>query len=233
MTRLVTLLATTAALASTATAHFGLLHPDSAPGGAENNNQNKSPCGGFTPSDDDDTVDFYVGGDAVAVVDMHSQSDWLIRATLESDGSGDWEQLYPIYRTTGSGRSCVPEVTAPADWAGRRGVIGIVGHATDGLLFSCAPVQFVNGSAPDRDECRNATTVNFRFVENADLSAFVGDDTADDSTGGGDSNDSGSNDSDDSSSGDDESAAASLHGAFLGGVAVSMAAVVGGAVMML
>ncbi|ROT38228.1 hypothetical protein SODALDRAFT_333998 [Sodiomyces alkalinus F11] len=232
MTRLVTLLAT-AALASTATAHFGLLHPESSLGGADNQNQNDSPCGGYRPSEDDETVDFYVSGDAVAIIDMHSQSDWILRATLESDASGDWEQLYPIYRTTGSGRSCLPQVTAPADWAGRRGVVGVVGSATDGLLFSCAPVRFVNGSAPDREECRNGTSVSIRLVENAQLLTFVGNDTSsDEPSGDSGSDDSGSDDSG-SSNDDGDSGAASLHGAFQGGFAVSMAAIVGGAVMLL
>lgn len=134
MTRLTSVLASLA-LASTATAHFRILSPDSVIGSGHGD-QNTSPCGGFTPSEDDETTDFYVGGDAVAVQDQHPQSDWLIRANLEADVSGEWVQLFPIYRTTGEGQSCQPSVTAPENWAGRRGVIGIAGSATDGLLFS-------------------------------------------------------------------------------------------------
>lgn len=135
MLRLTTLVASSL-LASSASAHFLLAQPDSDIGGGDASNQDQGPCGGHTPSSDDDTVDFYVGGDAVAVQDGHSASDWIIRGMLGSDGDGEWEQLYPIYGTRGEGRSCQPRVQAPEDWAGERGLISIVGSATDGILYA-------------------------------------------------------------------------------------------------
>lgn len=130
-----------AMLAAPALAHFRIEVPNSMVG-ENQNRQTSGPCGGFTPSDDDEAVDFHVGGDAVAVADGHSRSDWLIRGTLQTDASGGWKQLYDIYQTRGQGRSCQPSVKAPEEWIGERGIISVVGQAEDGTLYGVSCIMF-------------------------------------------------------------------------------------------
>jgi hypothetical protein len=122
-------------LLSTATAHFELIQPPPLGDGNEDGQVN-GPCGGVTVNlDEDAKTDFHVGGDAVAVLLAHPQANWLIRGTLDSTASGNWTQLFPIVMQSGHGNFCEPAVAAPAEWAGKKGIISTVCNAPDGLLF--------------------------------------------------------------------------------------------------
>lgn len=219
-----------AMLAAPALAHFRIEVPNSMVG-ENQNRQTSGPCGGFTPSDDDEAVDFHVGGDAVAVADGHSRSDWLIRGTLQTDASGGWKQLYDIYQTRGQGRSCQPSVKAPEEWIGERGIISVVGQAEDGTLYGCAVVNFVEGTGSENSDCRNASSImSMAFVENDDLAALVSGSADASSSVSPSATPSGDADSD---NGDDDSAATSLNGGAVAGLVASLAALVGGAAMVL
>lgn len=132
---------------STASAHFVLVEPPSLEGTSlDNDKQDDAPCGALLPDlSKNTTVNFHVDGDFIALQSGHPQVNWLFRGTLEDKGSGNWEQLYPIFTQNGLGNYCQPVVTAPKEWVGKTGVIGIVSNAPDGLLYQvCASSATAN-----------------------------------------------------------------------------------------
>ncbi|ATY65003.1 expression library immunization antigen 1 [Cordyceps militaris] len=163
-----------AALAGLTTAHFQLKYPPTI--GFEDAKEDTAPCGGFTPDLAASSIpDFHIGGDAVAVRLSHPQSKWLFRVTTSdkpsSDGTG-WEQIYPIVLQSGLGDFCLPQLTVPAKYEGKKGVLSIVSSAVDGLLYQCSVVNFVSGSQKAPSVCTNATiTVN--LSSDTALSALV------------------------------------------------------------
>ncbi|KAK0747356.1 hypothetical protein B0T21DRAFT_388448 [Apiosordaria backusii] len=171
-------------LSTTANAHFELHHP--APLTDESSKQATAPCGGGNPDIDQNTAtDFHVNGDYVQIFNGHAQGNWLIRGTLDPKAAGDWEQLFPIVQQTGRGNFCEPAVTVPSEWVGKKGFVGISGNAGDGILYACAAVNFVSGSAPaPGSACVNGSSVAASFESDAQLSALVGSSSDSGSTGG-------------------------------------------------
>ncbi|KAL0932325.1 gpi anchored protein [Colletotrichum truncatum] len=157
-------------LASTATAHFSLSVPK--PIGDSDEKQGTAPCGGYTASSSSATTDFHVSGDAVGMENGHPQTNWLFRATLDQTAGGNWTQVFPIVMQTGLGNFCEPQIAVPAEYAGKKGVIGVVAHSPDGLLYSCAAVNFVTGAAPTRSECKNAS-ITVDYYSDPSLEALV------------------------------------------------------------
>ncbi|WYZ40971.1 hypothetical protein EsH8_IV_001312 [Colletotrichum jinshuiense] len=158
-------------LAAGATAHFSLSIPK--PLGDSDDNQGTGPCGGYTPSSSSSTVDFHVGGDAIGMENGHPQTNWLFRATLDQTAAGGWEQIFPIVMQTGLGNFCEPQIVVPSNFTGQKGIIGVVAHSPDGLLYSCSAVNFVSGTAPTRSECKNAT-VTIDYTSDPSLTALIG-----------------------------------------------------------
>ncbi|KAL2264180.1 hypothetical protein VTK26DRAFT_886 [Humicola hyalothermophila] len=158
-------------LAAAANAHFALVAPPPLEGGAMDESlQPNGPCGGGVADlsgDGPPTVDFHVGGDAVALALLHPQANWLIRGTLDPRADGNWTQLFPIVRQSGRGSFCEPVVAAPSEWAGQKGFIGIACNAPDGLLFQCAAVKFVSGTNtfPDGSACTNGSSVTIEEID--------------------------------------------------------------------
>ncbi|KAH6693434.1 hypothetical protein F5X68DRAFT_45058 [Plectosphaerella plurivora] len=230
----ITALLSTALLATTASAHFSITIPGNQLGGRDQGNQNTGPCGGHTVEDGAETVDFHVGGQQVAVMDLHSRSDWLIRGTLDTGASSGWEELYPIYQTRGEGRSCQPSVRAPEEWVGKTGVLSVVGQAEDGNLFACSYVSFVEGTADANSECRNGSSIVIDYVENADLTALLSNTTDSGSESESESaSPSASSTGGSGGSPNGGSAASSLTGGAMASIAITFAAAVGGAVLMM
>ncbi|OLN81418.1 Uncharacterized protein CCHL11_09837 [Colletotrichum chlorophyti] len=157
-------------LASTATAHFSLSLPK--PLGDSDDNQGTAPCGGYTASSSSEATDFHVAGDAIGMENGHPQTNWLFRATLDQTAAGNWTQVFPIVMQTGLGNFCEPQIAVPADFAGQKGLIGVVAHSPDGLLYSCAAVNFVSGTSPSRSDCKNAT-VTIDFTSDPSLTALI------------------------------------------------------------
>ena len=112
--------------------HFLLNYPTSL--GVDDNNENSSPCGGFSPTFTT-ASDFHVGGDSIALTTLHPQSNFLIRGTLDATASGNWSDLFPIFAEYGLGAFCEASVAAPAAWAGSRGVIQVLQDAEDGVHY--------------------------------------------------------------------------------------------------
>ncbi|KAK1991648.1 hypothetical protein LX36DRAFT_618885, partial [Colletotrichum falcatum] len=156
------------ALASAATAHFSLTLPK--PLGDSDENEATGPCGGYTASSSSPATDFHVDGDAVGMQNGHPQSNWLFRATLDLSAAAGWVQLFPVVMQTGLGNFCEPQIVVPANFSGQRGLIGVVAHSPDGLLYQCAAVNFVSGPAPSRSDCKNAT-ITADFASDPSLTA--------------------------------------------------------------
>ncbi|RSL55290.1 hypothetical protein CEP53_007172 [Fusarium sp. AF-6] len=168
------LLLSAAALCGISLAHFELKYPDSI--GFKDEDEDKAPCGGFTPDlTKADLVDFHVGGEAIAVRSTHQQGNWLFRVTTDEKADGDWEQLFPIVQQSGLGDFCQPQVTVPEKYVGKKGWVNVVSSAVDGLLYQCIAANFVKGKAEAPSECRNASSVKAYFTDDEALSALVGD----------------------------------------------------------
>ncbi|KAF4968373.1 hypothetical protein FSARC_4170 [Fusarium sarcochroum] len=175
------LLLSTAALCSLSLAHFEVKYPDTI--GFKDDDEDKSPCGGFTPSlSKDKLVDFHVGGEAIALRSTHQQGNWLFRVTLDEKADGDWEQVFPIVQQSGLGDFCQPQITVPEKYVGKKGWVNIVSSAVDGLLYQCIAANFVKGKADAPSECKNASSVRASFTDDKALSALVGDDSDSDSS---------------------------------------------------
>ncbi|KAF4340995.1 gpi anchored [Fusarium beomiforme] len=167
-------LLSTALLCGLSLAHFEVKYPDTI--GFKDDDEDKAPCGGFTPDlSKDKLVDFHVGGEAIALLSTHQQSNWLFRVTLNEKADGDWEQVFPIVQQSGLGNFCQPQVTVPESYAGKKGWVNVVASAVDGLLYQykCIAANFVKGKADPPSECKNATSVKASFTDDDKLSALV------------------------------------------------------------
>ncbi|KAK4097605.1 hypothetical protein N658DRAFT_389455, partial [Parathielavia hyrcaniae] len=172
-----------ALLSATAQAHFELIQPTSLEGDAfDEGSMATAPCGGGVADLSQNTAtDFHVDGDAVGVLLGHAQANWLFRATLDEHAEGNWTQLFPIVTQSGRGSFCEPAITAPREWVGKKGIIGIACAAPDGLLFQCAAVNFVEGVNSAPANCQNASSVSVSFTGDETLAALVGEEPSESS----------------------------------------------------
>ena len=116
-----------------ASAHFLLNYPNSV--GFDDDKEGTAPCGSFDVTFDNAT-DFHVDGDAVALTSTHPKADWLFRATLDKTATGNnWTNLLPDVSQSGLGQFCEPSLTVPANWAGQSGIVQIIQHGDDGVLY--------------------------------------------------------------------------------------------------
>lgn len=122
------------ALCGLASAHFQLKYPPTI--GFDDDKEGTGPCGGFTPDlSKSDLPEFHVDGDAVALRLAHPQCKWLFRVTTDPSNDTAWEQIYPIVLQSGLGDFCLPQITVPEKYAGKKGVLSIVSSAVDGMLY--------------------------------------------------------------------------------------------------
>ncbi|PKS10135.1 hypothetical protein jhhlp_001885 [Lomentospora prolificans] len=196
-------------LASSATAHFTIDYPPFAKPSDESKLAS-GPCGGADLNFQDGTVtDFHVSGDAIATTGTHPQANWLFRATTDITGASNWTKVWPIVEQSGLGKLCQPSITVPEEWVGKQGLIGVVAHAEDGVLYGCSQVTFVKGTGEQPSTCKN-TTSNFSFTSDSDLEALVDGDSS--SGSGSNSTDGGSSSGGDSGSGGDGSSGGGNNG---------------------
>lgn len=113
------------------------------------NLQDAAPCGTFNPDFKTDNItDFHVNGDTIFVTSfIETEGTWLFRATLDVTAAGNWTSLRPVIHQNVMGPFCEPGVTVPLSWAGNKGVVSVVQHASDGLNYqvpSFPPVYCTN-----------------------------------------------------------------------------------------
>lgn len=122
-------------LAASANAHFTVQYP-AAVGPFKDDDEDKGPCGGYSPSlADVKTVDFHVGGDAIATMSTHPQTTWLYRITTDDITKNNWTQVYDLVQQNGPGNYCSKTVTIPSEYIGKKAILSIVGSGLDGLLY--------------------------------------------------------------------------------------------------
>ncbi len=119
--------------AACASAHFILQYPRSL--GFDDDTEGTGPCGGFDVSfnSSDDSVP--VDGFPVSMLSTHPAADWLFRVTLDQKAPFNWTNLLPVVSETGLGQFCLPNLKAPSDFAGKSGVVQVIQHGPDGILY--------------------------------------------------------------------------------------------------
>ncbi|KAI0405431.1 hypothetical protein F4802DRAFT_597261 [Xylaria palmicola] len=180
---LCTVLASALLLAArVADAHFTVQYPQTV-GAFRDDDEDQAPCGGYNPSLDDDsleTVDFHVGGDAVATKSTHPQTNWLYRITTEPLAQNNWTQVYGLVQQSGPGDYCSDAVTLPSEYVGQKAILSIVGSGIDGVLYQCSAVRFVEGTAEKPSACVNNSAVTASYTTDEALSSLVGSSTVGD-----------------------------------------------------
>ncbi|EXJ62240.1 hypothetical protein A1O7_02673 [Cladophialophora yegresii CBS 114405] len=141
--RLYSCVALLSAWTLSASAHFILQYPNSL--GFSDDDEGTSPCGGFDVTFGNNDSSVPVGGFPVSVLTTHPASDFLFRATLDQEPPFNFTNLLPVVSETGIGEFCLPALVAPADFAGKPGVIQVIQNGPDGTLYQCAAVNFVSG----------------------------------------------------------------------------------------
>ncbi|KAI9051443.1 hypothetical protein LZ554_004489 [Drepanopeziza brunnea f. sp. 'monogermtubi'] len=166
-------------LLSQTSAHFLLNYPTSV--GFDDEVESSAPCGGF-PVDFStaEITQFHVSGDTIALRSTHPTTSWLFRATVGAPtASGNWTTLSPSIEQSNLGEFCRSDIMVPASFAGRNGTIGIAADSPDGVLYQCAAVSFVAGSAPSvPSSCKNGTGVTATYKDDSVLSSLPASPTA-------------------------------------------------------
>jgi len=163
-------LAVFASLFSNVFAHFILQIPPNI--GFDDDNEPNGPCGGFTPSFSSGNItDFHVGGDTIMALGAHPTITYIFRATLTEDASGGWQPLTGSdIQVVGLNLACNPDVPAPPAFAGNKGIIQVIADSPDGILFQCAVVNFVAGTATGPAKgCTNSTGVTMSYTNDNTL----------------------------------------------------------------
>ncbi|KAI1768924.1 hypothetical protein GGR53DRAFT_476358 [Hypoxylon sp. FL1150] len=162
-------------LVSGAHAHFQVQHPDVIQPFVDDT-EGDGPCGGYTPDPASlKPTDFHVDGDWISTRQTHPESSWLYRITTDLTAAGNWSGIYPIFKQSGQGEFCIPQVTVPQSYTGETAILGFVSDAPDGLLYQCAAVHFVEGSVDAPADCKNGTGTSAAFEPDASLTSQLGD----------------------------------------------------------
>ncbi|KAH0848608.1 expression library immunization antigen 1 [Fonsecaea pedrosoi] len=153
--------------------HFIILTPP--PLGNNINNEDQSPCGGFSPSSSDNITDFHVGGDAVGLTSLHAQSYFAYRALLGTSLSApNWTVLIPTVEEFGLNSFCQPALTIPPSWVGSAGLLQVVQDAEDGVHYQCMHVNFVAGTGTPQSACSNSSGVSAQYADDPTFDTMEG-----------------------------------------------------------
>ncbi|KAI7351970.1 hypothetical protein KC320_g4711 [Hortaea werneckii] len=132
------------AFACTSSAHFILQWPPTA--GFDDDGEPTGPCGGVDVTVDETSPEVQVDRFAVQIQNGHPAGEWLFRATTDTEAPYNWTSIVPIVNTAGVGDFCLDSLSAPSSFEGKAGIIQVIDKAVDGMLYQCAPVNFVSGS---------------------------------------------------------------------------------------
>ena len=157
-------------------AHFRLDYPVSL--GFNEDTEPTYPCGGSPIVFADNDTSIPVDSFPIGLLSTHPQGDFSYRVALGQKEPYQWVELLAVTET-GLGNFCLPNLKAPASYAGSSGLIQVVGQVGDGTLyqvsihaiqmkarsstdlvfFQCASVKFVSGSTTsvDSNTCKNST----------------------------------------------------------------------------
>ncbi|KAF2771870.1 hypothetical protein EJ03DRAFT_325122 [Teratosphaeria nubilosa] len=155
--------------ASISSAHFILQWPPTA--GFDDEAEGTSPCGEATVTVNSSSPKVQVSQFAVSIKNTHPTGQWQFRATTDTQEPYNFTDIVPVVNTTGIGDFCLPDLRAPDDFAGKAGILQIIDNSPDGLLYQCAPVNFVTGSnSTVGSACTNATGFTASWTTEESLS---------------------------------------------------------------
>ncbi|KAI7258124.1 hypothetical protein KC352_g10765, partial [Hortaea werneckii] len=126
--------------------------------GFDDDGEPTGPCGGVDVTVDETSPEVQVDRFAVQIQNGHPAGEWLFRATTDTEAPYNWTSIVPIVNTAGVGDFCLDSLSAPSSFEGKAGIIQVIDKAVDGMLYQCAPVNFVSGSNDTvGDSCKNVT----------------------------------------------------------------------------
>ncbi|KAF2207798.1 hypothetical protein CERZMDRAFT_102064 [Cercospora zeae-maydis SCOH1-5] len=145
------------AAATLASAHFTLNWPPTA--GFDDDKEPTAPCGGATVTVNDSAPEVNVDRFAASIFSSHPAGSWSFLATTDTQEPFNFTEIVPVINSTGLGVFCLNYLRAPADFAGKKGVLQVIDNSPDGILYQCAPVKFVSGANDTVSEfCKNQTS---------------------------------------------------------------------------
>ncbi|ODQ64923.1 hypothetical protein NADFUDRAFT_46743 [Nadsonia fulvescens var. elongata DSM 6958] len=160
----ITSIATLAALASLAQAHFSIVVPGSR--GDNHDTQTTGPCGGAAAVSDANRVLFNPNGTPIDIISSHSQAVSYVKFCA-GDASDCMSQadfnvtLVDPFLEIGAGDFCIPAVKIPSSIPkGTKGTIQFVMVATDGNLYNCIDVEISDKGITESDKCTNSSGVS-------------------------------------------------------------------------
>jgi hypothetical protein len=103
--------------------------------GFNDDNEDESPCGGFTPVLNSSVAQVQVDGFLIALRSTHPEVDWHFPFTLSLQEPFNWMNLLPVVHKVGLGDFCVPDFKVPAEFAGQSGLLQVLQDAVDGELY--------------------------------------------------------------------------------------------------
>lgn len=130
-------------LPSWVTGHFTLNYPPSL--GFIDDKESEGPCGGFPVAFTGNVTNVTVDSFPVSLRSSHPQTEFLFRVTLDKAEPFNWTNLLPVVDETGIGAFCLPNLKAPAGFAGKQGLVQVMAEAIDGFLYQ---VSTACGTSP-------------------------------------------------------------------------------------
>lgn len=123
-------------LPTLASAHFLLNYPQ--PLGYpdfDEDTEGDSPCGGRSITFADNDTSISVSGFQLATRTTHPQANWLLRATLDTAEPYNWTDISDVIMQSGLGNFCATNLSLPAEFVGKKGLIQVTQQAVDGDLY--------------------------------------------------------------------------------------------------
>lgn len=113
-------------------AHFRLDYPISL--GFDEDTEPEYPCGGSPIRFADNDTSVPVDSFPIALLSTHATGNFSYRAALGQQEPFQWVELLAVSEN-GLGNFCLPNLRAPAAYAGSSGLIQVVGQLGDGDLY--------------------------------------------------------------------------------------------------
>lgn len=143
---------------------FQMNYPESA--GYNALTEPNAPCGGAAVNALKSNMTFWdVSGGPIYLTSQYTVTDYLFRATLNSNLTDGWINLLPVLQQNGIGDLCEPSVPVPASFNGQTGILQVIANTTDGFFYQCAVLMFQTSAAPaPQGSCRNGSSVFGEYI---------------------------------------------------------------------
>jgi hypothetical protein len=120
---------------------FQMNYPESA--GYNALTEPNAPCGGAAVNALKSNMTFWdVSGGPIYLTSQYTVTDYLFRATLNSNLTDGWINLLPVLQQNGIGDLCEPSVPVPASFNGQTGILQVIANTTDGFFYQVSAIFF-------------------------------------------------------------------------------------------